>query len=93
MRESDGQGGYIDGLPVLVDTVWAKVLRPRFADVEAAGAPTTAITQGITLRYREDIGYDWELGYHGMRYRIVHIEYSPKRDTVTLTCEAVSKHG
>ena len=90
--ESDGQGGYDERMD-FVNTVWAQVLKPRFWDGEAGGGPVAGITQGITIRYREDVGYDWQVDYKDVRYRIIHIEYGERRDMMTLTCTAAEHHG
>lgn len=91
--EPDGQGGYHDNGPKVVGHVWAQFLKPRFWDGQTGGGPATEITQGIVIRYRADITPDWQVEYRGARYRILHTECSPKRDTLILTCEAVMRHG
>ena len=92
VKEPDGQGGYDEQMKY-VDTVWAQVLKPRFWDGQAGGGPVAGITQGITIRYREDIAIDWQVEYRHARYRIVHIERGERRDVLTLTCTAVEHHG
>ena len=88
----DGQGGY-DETYVRVGTVWAQIHRPRFWETETGGGPATAITQGITIRYRKEVASDWRVRYQHTEYRVLHIEYGEKRDVMTLTCTAVSHHG
>jgi hypothetical protein len=86
----DGMGGYEQGEPELVATVWAKFLRPKFWETNSTGGIASAITQGIAIRKRE-ILLEYFVCYKEQQYRIVHIDESDK-ETVTLTCQAV-KHG
>lgn len=88
----DGQGGKQTLPPELVGTVWAKILKPRFWAGQTGAGPGTAITQGIVIRIRDDITYDWTVVYRGQKYKILHLDYSAP-DMITLTCQAVVAHG
>lgn len=88
----DGQGGYDEQMKY-VDTVWAQILKPRFWDGQAGGGPVAGITQGITIRYRDDVAPDWRVRCRNTTYRIIHIEYGERRDVLVLTCTAVEHHG
>ena len=89
---SDGQGGSYEQMNH-VDTVWAQILKPRFWDGQAGGGPVAGITQGITIRYRDDVALDWRVEYRHTMYRVIHIEYGERRDVLALTCTAVEHHG
>lgn len=88
----DGQGGFTEGDPLLVQTVWAKILKPKFWTVNAQSGPASAITQGIIIRHRTDITYGWRIQYNGMFYTILHIDYSSAA-ILTLTCQVVIHNG
>lgn len=88
----DGQGGIEYGAPALVSTVWAKILRPKFWTANAQGGIGSAITQGITIRKRNDIELNWFVQYRGKMYEILHIDDSDSAET-TLTCQAVVQRG
>lgn len=92
LRQPDGQGGYVTESWDRKGPFWAKVLKPRFWAGQTGAGSGTAITQGIELRTRTDIGYDWLVEHRGKRYKILHIDYSA-RDVVVLTCQAVLAHG
>lgn len=91
-KSPDGQGGYYEQMKY-VDTVWAQILKPRFWDGQAGGGPVAGITQGITIRYRDDVAPDWQVKCRNTTYRIIHIENSERRDVLVLTCTAVEHHG
>ncbi len=91
-KTDDGQGGFICGDPVLMSTVWAKILKPKFWTGDGHGGIASSITQGITIRKNTDIQLDWMVKYRNTMYKIIHIDDSNSSET-TLTCQAVVMNG
>lgn len=71
-----------------VATVWAMVHKPRIAaGVEAGSGSAVILTQGVTIRPRDDIKKGWRVKLGGELYDVLHVDASEK-DRYTLTCRA-----
>ncbi len=73
----------------LDSTLWADILRPRFADTTAEGSHSVILTQGILIR-RHDVRQGWRVVLSGDSYSVIHVDDSQAGET-TLTCKEVSK--
>lgn len=88
----DGQGGFKKEPLKPFATVWAKILVPKFWEGNSGGSPASAITQGITIRRRNDVERSVKVKYRDCTYEILHIDYSVPEE-MTLTCKAVVHRG
>ena len=72
-----------------VAMVWAQVHAPKFQAVAAVGSgDAVIITQGITIRKREDVNKGWRVRLDGRLYNILHVD-SSKPAQLTLTTKPV----
>ena len=72
-----------------VATVWAQVHAPRIQAVAAVGSgDAVIITQGITIRKRDDIEKGWRIRLNGALYDVIHVDCS-KPSQLTLTTRKV----
>lgn len=91
-EKDDGQGGrYVDKTHPVKKVIWASIAKPRFAEATSGGSPASLVTQGFIIRSQE-VGLTDFVEYRGVRYRILHIDYSGVRN-MTLTCQAVLHNG
>ncbi len=70
-------------------TVWASVKRPGIKSGAMLGsAAAVVVTQGFTIRQRDDVKKGWRVRYDGEIYDIMHIDKSV-RGELTLTCRDI----
>lgn len=91
-EKPDGQGGMVTGDKEPVDTVWAYIHPARFWEGNSGGGAISGITQGITIRERDDVDESCRLAYKNITYEILHCDYSVPGE-ITLTCKAVVHRG
>lgn len=72
-----------------IATVWAQIHAPRIQAVAAVGSgDAVIITQGITIRKRNDVEKGWRVLLDGRLYNVIHVD-SSKSAQLTLTTKAV----
>lgn len=72
-----------------IATVWAQIHAPRIQAVSAVGSgDAVIITQGITIRKRNDVEKGWRVLLDGRLYNVIHVD-SSKSAQLTLTTKAV----
>ena len=87
MAPDDGFGAAKEWVEVA--TVWAQVHPPKIQSGAMVGSgEAVVITQGVTIRKREDITKGWRIRLDGRLYNVLHVD-SSKPAQLTLTTKAV----
>jgi SPP1 family predicted phage head-tail adaptor len=93
--DSQDEYGEVTGTWEEVDTVWAGVEPLVGREQTERGSEVATFDTRIRLRWRDDVRYDWEVGYGAQRYSISSVvrPFENRRELVLLCNEVLNNHG